>query len=117
MNALQTSLARAARELRIQIILNQAIDLSGNCKFVARILFPNFGSSKGTMVFSPEEMYTSEQLKELQNLGFGYSSFYPPGANEEFNIESYIEMFSDWSWNGPDETRPQWLLEQDDSDM
>jgi hypothetical protein len=116
MNALQISLTRAARELGIEILINSTIDLNENCKFIAPILFPNFGTSKGTIVFSSEETYRSEQLDELWNLGFTHSSFLPPDESEKFDLTSHIEMFSDWGWTGSEDSRPKWLLEQDQDD-
>lgn len=117
MNALQDSLARAAGELGIKIVINQAIDLSGNCKFLAPILFPQFGASKGTLVLNSDDNYAIELIEELRNLGFTASSFLPPEPDEKFDIDSYIEMFSDWGWTGSEESRPKWLLEFGDSDM
>jgi len=45
----------------------------------------------------------------LQNMGYGYSVLDDPLHSEEFDLESYVEMFSDWGWGNVNERKPDWM--------
>lgn len=38
-------------------------------------------------------------LNELKLAGYGFSVLDEPGPSEEFDLDSYREMFADWGWH------------------
>lgn len=61
---------------------------------------PAIGSKNGMLIFSTHgdiETYEDELVKE----GYGYTVIGEPGEQEEFDIQSYEEMFADWGWSPP----------------
>jgi hypothetical protein len=71
------------------------------------------GGEKGMLVFADQAPV--DLGSALVESGYGFSTL--DGSAETCgDIDSYIEMFSDWGWTGSEESRPKWLLEQDDLD-
>jgi len=46
---------------------------------------------------------------ELVNIGYGYSVLDEPSASEEYELDSYVDMFSDWGWGLHNEPKPGWM--------
>ncbi len=47
---------------------------------------------------------------ELPRLGYGYSVLDEPLPSEDFDLESYVEMFSHWGWGVSNEGKPDWMV-------
>ncbi len=90
----------ACDALGLSISLDYDVVLStAGRKIVAKAHISDLGPSRGMLVFSaPEEIHGFE--RELMELGYGYSVYGEPLPDEQFDLDSYIEMFSDWN-GGP----------------
>ena len=109
MNRMQEWLARAAEELNVRVLVGYEVPLTDGGKLPSQALFPDFGSALGTLVFRSQDEVNAEARRELIKRGFGMSTFSEPLPNEEFDIESYKEMLSEWGWASEERNRPDWL--------
>ena len=48
---------------------------------------------------------------ELIKLGYGYSVLEDPNELEVFDLNDYIEMFSDWGWSNAQTKEPNWMVD------
>jgi hypothetical protein len=46
---------------------------------------------------------------ELVKAGYGYSVLSNLSPSEDYDLDTYIEMFSDWGWASCNERRPDWM--------
>jgi hypothetical protein len=96
MNKQQDFLARACSALSLNIKLNFEVRLKSGQLLRSEALVEGVGPSRGMLVFSSYEDVAGAG-NELMELGFGYSVYGPPRADEMFDLDSYREMFLDWS--------------------
>lgn len=106
---MQRWLSRAAGELGIRISLEHVVVLADGRNLRAEALFPDLGAQRGTLVFDAAEQLDAIARKELLAQGYTASSFHQPSVNEQFDLASYAEMFSDWGWAGTPEEEPAWM--------
>jgi hypothetical protein len=106
-NRLQEYLLRAGRELGIRVIVPFELELDSGT-LSADALLPDLGNPKGTIV-----SHTYEDLhpfgNELGKLGYGVSVYGVPPPTEEYDVESYKEMFKEWGWASDEKRRPEWM--------
>jgi hypothetical protein len=88
------------------------ISLAESGEIFAQALLPQLGSSKG-MIFVSNFLELCEKETELVNLGFGYSVLDEPRSDEEYDLNSYVEMFSEWGWGSTKEKKPDWMKDQE----
>ncbi len=105
---LQTDLQRAARELGLRVVAPYDFDLRPRLQIHAAALLPELGAPKGMIIFDRHEDLAGMSA-ELLEAGFGYSVLSDPAPSESYDLNSFIEMFSDWCWAGIDDTRPDWM--------
>ena len=110
MNKTQEYLLRAGTELGIRVIFPFELSLGSGKKLLADALLPELGSPKG-MIVSQSFAEFRDYEDELIKLGYGLSTYYEPSSHEEFDVESYKEMFIEWGWNGDKAKKPDWLVE------
>ena len=105
----QAWLVRAAVELGLRVETDYVVTLptAGPLKAVA--FFPDLSSDTGIAVFPGSLPIDTQQ--ELHREGHNTSIFDEPGADEEFDVETYAEMFAEWGWSGPPDDRPAWMDE------
>jgi hypothetical protein len=109
MNKMQEFLLRAGRDLNIQVVAPFELVLDSGKKISAEALFPQLGAPKGTIVYQSINSY-QEILDEIKKMGYTCSVFGEPLPNEEYDPESYKEMFTEWGWTGENNKKPAWFL-------
>ena len=114
MNNMQRHLFRSADELGLRIEIGFILTLSDGKTLISEALFPDLSNPRGIMVFSSNDENGHYDLawasrKEIQNLGYGFSSFHSPSDNDVIDIKSYSEMFDEWGWTGELQIKPHWM--------
>lgn len=108
MDRMQDYLIRAGEELGIRVIVPFELLMDSGRLLSADALLPDLGAPKGTIVLrSSDEV--SRVAAELEKLGYTYSVFGEPLPGEEYDVDSYKEMFSDWGWAAESERKPRWM--------
>ncbi len=74
----------------------------------AQALLPQLGASKGMIVVNHYDDLRGIS-SELQCMGYGYSVLDEPLISEQFDLESFVEMFSEWGWGNSNEMQPGWM--------
>jgi hypothetical protein len=97
----QLFLSKAASAFGIPYKLNYEIIRPDAESIVVPALISQLGGKMGMLVFHYKERPDLETIKELIRMGYGITSYSVPSATEEFDLESYREMFEDWGWIGP----------------
>jgi len=101
--------ARYRDRLGIEFVAPFVLAIDGR-KLRLDLLLRNFGGPNGMIVVTD---YTIIRpfVGRLEHLGYGYSVLPVPRdeilADEE--IQSAIDMFSDWGWSGDEAKKPRWL--------
>ncbi len=109
MSHMQEWLARAANELGVRIKVGHVARLTDGTSLPTKALFPDLGSAAGTIVLSSDDVIEASIRRDLIAQGFSISAFSEPLANEEFDVASYAEMFSEWGWTGDNDQKPEWM--------
>jgi len=101
-------LERAAEELGLTIERDYEVQLPEQAVLRATARVLHLGGPMGMLVF---ERYDDVKplADRLVEAGFGYTILDEPRADEPFNLESYMEMTTDWGWSGPIDSKPTWL--------
>jgi hypothetical protein len=100
MNRMQKWLVHAAQELGVRVVLAYVAVVSNGTQIPTLALFPDLGSAFGTLVFDSADVLNAEARLDLVAQGYSISTFSEPLPKEEFDLESYAEMFSEWGWTG-----------------
>jgi hypothetical protein len=108
MTNLQTSLQRACQELGLTIVAPFLFTVREGIQISARALLPQLGAPKGMIVVNDYDDLRGI-ASELQSMGYSYSVLADPLHSEEFDLESYVEMFADWGWGNVNERKPDWM--------
>lgn len=109
MNRMQEWLARAAEDLGVCMLISYVVTLSDGRKLTSQALFPDFGNTFGTLVFQSQDAIDASARRDLMTQGYGISTFSEPLPNEEFDIDNYREMFSEWGWTSAEAKKPEWM--------
>ena len=109
MNRMQEWLARAAQELGVRIFSAYVAVLSNGKQIPTQALFPDLGGTFGTLVFDSTDVLDPEARRDLVAQGYSISTFSEPLPTEEFDLESYTEMFSEWGWTSNAMQKPAWM--------
>lgn len=109
MSRMQHWLARAADELGVRVMIGYVVTLSDGRKLTSQALFPDFGSTFGTLVFRSEDAIDSDARRDIVKQGYGMSTFSDPLPNEEFNVDNYAEMLAEWGWTRAEAEKPEWM--------
>ncbi len=108
MNRLSERLWRACSELGLQVELGFELTLSGGRELTAVALIRHLGAQNGMLIFKSYDEISSV-TKELLDAGYGFSVLDEPSPNEEFELDSFKEMFIDWGWSGQLGRKPLWM--------
>ncbi len=108
MTLLQIFLHRACQELGLTILVPFMLTVRDNIQIQVQALLPQLGAAKGMIIVNSYDDLCG-MAQELLRLGFGYSVLDEPLPAEEFDLESYVEMFSDWGWGNVNERKPDWM--------
>lgn len=99
MSKMQEWLIQAASRLGLAVTAPHTLTLPSGHQIQVNAYFPTLGMSPGMLVVD-ELNRVRDVLSELEDLGYGVSVLSEPGAQEQFDLTSYIEMFRDWGWTG-----------------
>lgn len=108
MTNLQSLLQRACQELGLTIVMPFLLPVRDSIQINAQALLPELGAPKGMIIVNHYDDLRGV-ASELQSMGYGYSVLDDPLNSEEFDLESYVEMFSDWGWGTVNERKPDWM--------
>ena len=108
MNRMQQWLARAAEELGVRMVVGYVVHLSDGIAFPTQALFPDLGGSLGMLVLDSRDTLDAPTRSALIDQGFSISAFSEPLPREEFDIDSYAEMFAEWGWTS-ERSKPTWM--------
>jgi hypothetical protein len=109
MNRMQEFLARAAQELGVRVFLAYVAVLSNGRQIPTQALFSDLGGTFGTIVFDSTDVPDLESERDLVAQGYSISTYLQPPPTEEFDLESYAEMFSEWGWTSNEMQKPAWM--------
>ena len=108
MTNLQLSLQRACYELDLSIIIPFLLTVRKDIQINAQALLPKIGAQKGMIIVNRYDDLLGI-ASDLSVMGYGYSVLGDPLPAENYNLESYIDMFSDWGWGSSIESKPEWM--------
>ena len=107
--AWQKELVRAAENLGLEVIAPYTFELPSGLQLNADALFPELGAPKGTIVVALRKAAPSV-AHELHAIGYTMSSMSEPIKGQDFDLDSYREMFKEWGWSSEARERPSWLV-------
>ena len=101
---------RCAVDLNVEIQIPFCVEI--NNQPIELMLFKNFGSQMGTLVFnSLNVLETIEKKGSNQIRGYNVSVFDCQLLQYDEEVrDSVIEMLAEWGWTGPEDEKPSWLL-------
>lgn len=109
MSRLQDFLRRACRELGLIIVTPFSLYLRDGVRIDAIALLPQLGAQKGMIVLG-DVSDLSELASDIVSMGYGYSIMGEPAPSEEFDLESFRDVFLDWGWVAvPGQEKPRWM--------
>jgi len=108
MTRLQFAINRACQELGLTIVVPFTLMLDQQVQINSQALLPQLGASKGMMVVNHFDELRG-MADDLVNAGYGYSVLEEPLPKEEYDLDVYMEMFSDWGWGATNEKKPTWI--------
>ena len=108
MSTLLSQLVQACDELGLQMDSGFAITLDGKHKVHAVARVRDLGAENGMLVISSVDDVKAHRA-EITQAGYGFSVLDEPSSQEEFDLESYAQVFRDWGWSGIETQRPAWM--------
>jgi hypothetical protein len=108
MTELQKRLVRACEELELRIELDVVVRLDADREVVVLARVPELGAPKGMLIVTSFDRLRAHQ-KDLWRDGYGFSVLSEPRANEPFDVEGWMEVFSDWGWSDTVRAKPAWM--------
>ena len=99
----------AADDLGIEIVAPYSVQVDNNVTIRADLLVRNFGARNGMLVVTDYGTVKS-YVQQLVKLGYGFSVLEEPAEGESYDRETLIHMLSDWSWSGPEDRKPGWIV-------
>lgn len=108
---MQSSLERACQELGLTIVAPFSLTVREGVRVDAQALLPQLGAPKGMIVVS-KGADLQGVTSELDHMGYGYSVMSEPRPAEDFDLETWVDVFSDWGWSSSaNEAKPVWMHE------
>lgn len=108
MTRLQSVLQRACQDLSLSADIPFILTLQDGVQINAQALIPRLGGPNGMIVVNRSDELCG-MANALLNLGYGYSVLDDPSPSEQYDLDSYVEMFSDWGWGAINERKPDWM--------
>lgn len=111
MSKLREQMVRAAETLDLRVETDHSITLASGTRLEADAFFPDLGTQAGMAVLR-SDLVGWETIEEvLFEMRYPAAFIAEPSAAEEFDIDSYVAMFSEWGWSGMPESCPAWMKE------
>jgi len=100
----------AAVELGLDVVSPFDLVLSAGKDLHVPLLVKNFGARNGMLIVTDYSV-VKPHLKLISDLGFGFSVLEEPlrPAAGIYDLDTMIEMLSDWGWSGATEQCPAWI--------
>jgi hypothetical protein len=108
MNRLAEWICRACNQLGLRVEPDFKVVLNGGREFPTIARIPNLGAHNGMLVFASYDDIVDYQ-NELVESGYAYAVLDEPRQDEDFELESFREMFLDWGWSGDPTDKPHWM--------
>jgi hypothetical protein len=108
MTNLQLFLQRACQELGLNILVPFSLTMRDGIQINAQPLLPQLGAPNGIIIVKRFDELRG-LASELNTIGYGYSVMSEPLISEQFDLNSHIELFSDWGWGNDNERTPDWM--------
>jgi len=108
MTKLQLFLQRSCQELGLRIVAPFLLTVREGIQIEAQALLPQLGAPNGMIVVKHHDELRGV-APELPTMGYGYSVLEEPLPSEGYDLESHIEMFTDWGWGNMNERKPGWM--------
>ena len=106
----------AARTLGLDILTSGVLTLDSGKEIYYDVLLKQFGYENGMIIVNDFNRIERE-TDAILDAGYGFSTLDEPTSDEDYTLEGIIDLLSDWTWNGPPDKRPEWLLgAPDDND-
>ena len=102
-------LLRACTELGLSIELDFAFPLSDGRKLKVLARIVGLGASNGMLLVSTAKVLEGGVSEEILRADYGYSVIDEPRPDEEFDLDSFRDMFVDWGWCGEPSKQPHWM--------
>lgn len=114
MSKLADWLLKASKELGLFAEADFSLAVAGGAALKSIVRIPNVGAQNGMLIF-PFHKDIQGLERELVAAGYAYSVMDEPRDAEEFDLESFREMFVDWGWASDIAAIPKWMTppEQD----
>ncbi len=97
---------RAAADLEIEVTVPFELVLADETRLHADALVRDFGADRGMLIVS-SSAEVSRHRKELERLGFGFSTMADP--TDDYGRWDCIAVLRDWGWTGNLTGSPIWL--------
>jgi hypothetical protein len=108
MTKLQTFIQRACHDVGLSIVVPFGLIMRDGIQVNAQAFLPQLGGPNGMIIVNCyDDLFGTSN--ELESMGYGYSVLDEPLPSEEYELESFIEIFSDWGWGNVTEAKPDWM--------
>ena len=108
MSRLSEWLWRACSALGVRAELGFRLVLQDGTEVHTIARLPDLGAPKGMLLLaSYDQVHSHSQV--LLDAGYGYSVLNEPRPQEDFDLDSFRDMFKDWGWSGEVTRKPQWM--------
>jgi len=108
MKKLLSWLVQACDELGLDVDREFTVTLDGKYVIHAVVRVRDLGAENGMLVVSDYDEVKAH-LAEITKAGYGFSVLDEPSALEEYDLDTYAQMFRDWGWSGVETQRPLWM--------
>lgn len=108
MKRLSERVWRACAELGLRAELGFKLSLPNRPEITTVARIHNLGAANGMLIFESYDEISSF-TKELLDAGYGFSVLDEPLPQEQFDLDSFKEMFIDWGWSGELGRKPSWM--------
>ena len=97
-------------DLGVEIVAPFCVEIGNNVTIHAELLVKHFGAPNGMLIVTDYDLI-EPHVKQLLKAGYGFSVLEELSADESYDRETYVRMLSDWTWSGPEDQKPEWIVE------
>lgn len=106
---------KIAKALGLEIQTPATVRLSDGRTITAPILLKNFGGQNGMLLLEGVPNDIRDVGDALVAQGYGWSCLGPYDGHA-VDLSSAKEALADWTWSGPQDQRPTWLVDPPSDD-